>query len=540
VTAANQRLGYGDYLRFRDLILERSGLYFHEKKQRDLEIGLFKALKDAPTDIADLNSYYRFLKEAASPAAKAELDRLINLLTIGETYFFRDSAQFDALINQVLPQLIALKRARAIAAAGSKAPPIPQLRLWSAGCASGEEPYSLAIALRELLPDIDNWRIYILATDINHDALVRARQAEYSDWSFREERARALRSRYFMGQAKRLRLKPEICRMVTFAHHNLAEDNFPSVVTNTLAMDLILCRNVTIYFPEAVTRRVVDRFYLTLADGGWLAVGHSEPSLTTYRAFQSRNFPGAVLYQKTGEPSPWPDQWELFDAPSNGLKNSSAVKFASFEDNLGSGHDSQHKLTTFAGFPIKKAADPPPPDMSHPPVPTTPLDQAQTLLKEGQITAAISLLEEKLPKEKTVKIPADWHAPGCCLLARLYADRGQLTKARRWGNRAIELDTLLAEAYYIVALVEEQEGRFVEAIDLLKKVIYLDRTGPLPYFNLAMLYKKREQPDRAQQSLNNLSRILASWLPEQIIPDTDGTTAADLLRAAHQLMAELK
>ncbi|MBI1878914.1 MAG: hypothetical protein HYR94_11975, partial [Chloroflexi bacterium] len=250
-TTSNFKLGYGDYSRFRDLVLERSGLHFPEKKWTDLEIGLSKAMHSLPGAVVealgslDLDIYYRFLKEAATPLAQAEMERLINLLTIGETHFFRDSAQFDALATQVLPDLIARKRAAA-AAVGSNPPGIPQLRLWSAGCATGEEPYSLAILLHQLIPDINNWRILILATDINQDSLTRARQSLYSNWSFRETRAKTTRSLYFTAQGKRYQLRDDIRQMVTFAPLNLIEDNFPAVHNNTMSMDLILCRNVTI------------------------------------------------------------------------------------------------------------------------------------------------------------------------------------------------------------------------------------------------------------------------------------------------------
>ncbi len=255
--------GYGDYLRFRELVLSRSGLNFTEKKRIDLELGLSKALQDAPDGITDLSAYYTYLTQTASPQVQTEMDRLINLLTIGETHFFRDEAQFDALALNVLPALIARKRAEANAV-GSAPPGVPQLRLWSAGSASGEEPYSLAILLRELIPDpveIKRWRILILATDINHNALARARKATYTDWSFRETRAKSIRQLHFTRQDKGYQLHDNIRHMVTLAHHNLIEDDFPAPHNSTTAMDLIFCRNVTVYFTEETTRRPAEKFH---------------------------------------------------------------------------------------------------------------------------------------------------------------------------------------------------------------------------------------------------------------------------------------
>ena len=178
--------------------------------------------------------------------------------------------------------------------------------LWSAGCATGEEAYSLAMLLHELIPDLKNWDILILATDINQDSLARARQALYSDWSFRESRAKTSRALYFSPQGRFYRLCDPIRHMVTFAPLNLIEDNFPSPHNNTVSMDLIICRNVTIYFTEETTRGLVQKFYRGLAQGGWLVVGHADLSLTTYRAFQARSFPNTVMYQKSGEPTSEP------------------------------------------------------------------------------------------------------------------------------------------------------------------------------------------------------------------------------------------
>ena len=316
------KLGYGDYLRFRELVLERSGLHFPEKRRANLEAGLFKALAASALLVSEggynLDGYYELLRDKNNPTGKAELERLLHTLTIGETHFFRDEAQFNALATYVLPELIARKRA----AAAAVGPGInPQLRIWSAGCATGEEAYSIAILLSELLPDIDRWHILILATDINQESLDRARQAHYSDWSFREARAKALRPNYFTYNptsnarfdSGRYLLRDDIRQMVTFTSLNLIEDDYPAIHNNTISMDLILCRNVTIYFTEAATRQVVKRFYEALENSGWLAVGHAEPSLTIYRAFQTRTFPNTVLYQKTGQPQPWPDNWEWLD-----------------------------------------------------------------------------------------------------------------------------------------------------------------------------------------------------------------------------------
>jgi chemotaxis protein methyltransferase CheR len=302
VITATHRLANDDYLRFRDLILDRSGLHFPEQKRNDFEIGLLKAWASAPDYLVDINAYYHFLQEAATPIAKAEIARLINHLTVGETRFFRNEAQFDALKNHILPELIWCKRVLA-SSSGSYRPDALQLRFWSAGCATGEEPYSLAMLLRQLIPDIDQWHILIWATDINENFLTQARRGVYPNWSFREPNALAMRSQYFTRREKYYQLQDNIRQMVTFARHNLITDMPVVSGHEPHSFDLIICRNVTIYFDNETTRQVIDKFYNALTDGGWLAVGHSEPSLIMHRRFQAKTFPQALFYQKCNQPT---------------------------------------------------------------------------------------------------------------------------------------------------------------------------------------------------------------------------------------------
>lgn len=494
MSAHNKQLGYGDYLRFRDLVLERSGLYFPEKKRGDLEFGVLKALEASPT-ACTVTQYFYLLSNKNDATGQAELRRLINTLTIGETHFFRDEPQFDALATQVLPSLIERKRA----AAQSVGPHIkPQLRLWSAGCASGEEPYSLAMLLSDLIPDIDNWYVLILATDINGELLKRAEQGLYSNWSFREKRALALRERYFTPHDKRYQLDAKIRQMVTFTTLNLIEDEYPAIHNNTLGLDLIMCRNVTIYFAVETTQMVTNRFHSALVEGGWLVVGHAEPSLLIYEQFEARNFPGTIVYQKTAPPPIW-------DVP---------------------------------------APDPPQPVLRKPrsnsrpvpqvaPPPADPLVEAQQLLTQGRSTEAITLLND------VVTLRPNW-AEAQQLLGHAHANLGQWEAARSHCETALRLDDLQPHAYYVLSLVSQHEGDHQTALDYLKKAVYLDRQQPLYHFAMALLYQKLNQGLAYQRALNSTIKILHTWTPTTLLPDTDGTTAAQLLEVCQTLLADAR
>jgi chemotaxis protein methyltransferase CheR len=530
------QLSYGDYLRFRELVLERSGLYFPEKKKVDLESGLFKALASSAVSRLNgshnLDPYFQLLRDKSNPVGRTEMERLINFLTVGETYFFRDEGQFNALTTKVLPALIARKRAAA-AAFGSHIQ--PQLRLWSAGCATGEEAYSLAIILKELLPDIDQWHILILATDINQDSLARAQEALYTDWSFREAQAKAMQTQYFDFDptTKRYALRHDIRQMVTFAPLNLVEDEYPATHNNTASMDMILCRNVTIYFTEEDTRRVVQRFYDALVQDGWLVVGHSEPSPTVYWAFQPRTWSNALLYHKTGQSHFWPDNWTWLQpitknlaSPQNLVDQFTPVP-AREDAELTHSPNNGPLVTPLvsSSVPTHESS----PSLSE----TDTYEVAAVLLSQGHITEAVNELQRHLKTDP-------YFAPAHTLLGQAYANLGQWSEAKRWCQSAIELDKLQAEAYYLLGLVHEQEGQLESAIAMLKKAIYLEPKMSLIHLNLAALYKQTGQIKSAQRACRNAIKVLEKYPPADIVPHSGGATAKHVLAAAQRILRDLE
>lgn len=491
VSGADLLLGYGDYLRFKQLVKDHCGLHFPEKRRAELEQGVQRAF--AASMCADLDAYYELLRDPH--VGTAAMEQLINVLTICESHFFRDAAQMDALQDHVLPTIIERRR------------PLRTLRVWSAGCASGEEPYSIAMLLHDLLPDLDEWSITIMGTDINTEALDRARQAVYSKWAFREQRARLWRSRYFRPHDKRYKLSPHIQRLVSFKRFNLAADEFPSYATNTMFLDLILCRNVTIYFDEPETRHIINGLYESLVEGGWLVVGHAEHSLVTYRRFQIRNFPGAVLYRRprpSTTPFPSPPQ------PASTAAEDTARP-------LPVEHESPavHQERPVTGPLTLKAGVPEGSD---------PAEKAREFLSYGHSEEARDLLLEYLKRE-----PHDETA--CTLLAQAYANLGKWKEAACLCRRAIAENNLAMDAYYILALVLQHQGELEAAIEAMKKVIYIDRKYVLGHFSLADLYKSHHQLPRALKSLNNALRLLEDYAAEDLVPGSGGITA-DRLRQA--------
>ncbi len=463
------RLSPKDHERFTQLLLERCGMQFSEARRTELTAGVHQAF--AASMCASLDDYYELLHDPQSGAV--EMDRLINAVTVGETHFFRNRPQFDALYQHVLPEIIERNRATRT------------MRIWSAGCASGEEPYSIAILLSQLLPDLADWKISILGTDINNEALTRARRAVYGEWAFREARARRWRPHYFEQDGKFYRLTAEIRRMVKFARLNLVEDSYPGAKTNTEQLDLILCRNVTIYFSETVTQKVINRFYDALVEGGWLVVGHAEPSLSIYRRYETYNFPDAILYRR-GVPA-------------------EAVKPAPVQT---------------SPLPADRATSAVPPDTAAE-TPTDPIEQARRSLEIGHAEEARDLLQPLLHARSG-------DASVCLLVGQVYANLGRWEDAEAWCLRATFLDRLSADAYYTLALVFQHQGRLDEAIDAMKKVVYLNRNSVLGHFGLANLYGDKRQWGQAQKSLTNAYRLLNARRDDEVLPGSGGVTVKSL------------
>lgn len=269
------------------------GLHFPRERHADLQRGVCGAAKEV--GCADPLRYAQSL--VSNPVPPRDLSALAAHLTVGETYFFRERATFDALAGEVLPELIRTRRED-----GSKV-----LRLWSTACSTGEEAYSLAILIQQLLPDWQNWRLTILATDINEQALRKATEGVYGKWSFRSCPPE-FQERYFTRVSdEQYAIRPELRSLVKFEPLNLARDAIPAPATDTLAMDVVLCRNVLIYFTAEQTQSLIGKLRDALMQGGWLVVGPSECSQTLFSQFAAINFPGAILYRKTANrPRPQP------------------------------------------------------------------------------------------------------------------------------------------------------------------------------------------------------------------------------------------
>lgn len=245
------------FIRLRDMVYEHTGLYFDERKKYFLNRRVEQRMEAVgATSAFDYYQMIRYGKDSE------ELQELAEALTTNETYFFREYPQLKAFAEDILPEV--LERKRRI---GDHF-----LRLWSAGCSTGEEPYTLAIILREMIEDFPRWKIYVTATDLSREALLCAKRAVYSERSIKDVPTVYLR-KYFRPLSGGWKVEPDVTAMVRFRHANLLDT---SVAESLAGLDFIFCRNVLIYFDDNSRRRVVDSFYDALLPGGYIFLGHSE------------------------------------------------------------------------------------------------------------------------------------------------------------------------------------------------------------------------------------------------------------------------
>lgn len=427
-----------------DFISKRLGIVINPHRQKALHDHLQRMLAMYALDSLD-DLYSTLVRE---PDTHAMWQHIIDVVTIGETYFFRNQAHLNALRDHVLPALIEKKRSQ-----GQRL-----LRIWSAGCATGEEPYSVAMLLRDLLPDIDSWSIHLLGTDLNETFLERAKAGFYRPHSFRGETPDWLQSRWFMTEENGFQLRPEVRKMVQFAPLNLISGSFPSLINGTSDLDLIICRNVTIYFDREQTQQLVNRFYDALVDDGWLIVGHSEPQPVVYDAFKPCNFENAVFYRKS-KAAPVPAS----AAPVRDYVPRSAAR-------------------------------------------TSTLPRTEPLI--APLPQPVAAKEAPRQAEQVLSL---WDA------ARRAADSESWGEAFRLLEQAELRDVLQPETHYLRALMMIQMNDYESAEHALRQALYCDPTFALAHYTLGDLREKTGAIAEARRHWQRARKVLSAFKPDETL-----------------------
>jgi chemotaxis protein methyltransferase CheR len=263
----------------RDLVHSYCGIYFDDGSKFLVERRLARRLEER--QVRTFEEYYHFLRYDRK--RDEELAVLVDNLTTNETYFFRESPQLRAFAEEILPELRTTLADR------------KSLRIWSAGCSTGEEPYTIAMLLLESGTWWRDWQVEILGSDINQRVLHTARKGVYKKTSHRVSTPEMMK-KYFVEEGKGdYRIIDAVRELVSFSYVNLLDPFKTSLISN---MDVIFCRNVIIYFDRDAKKKVVESFHDKLRDNGYLLLGHSESLINISNAFVLRTLKNDMVYQK--------------------------------------------------------------------------------------------------------------------------------------------------------------------------------------------------------------------------------------------------
>ncbi len=445
-------------------IARHLGLHFPPSKWPTLENGL----SAAATELEFGNIHECVARFTSAPPTKELIESMAGFLTVGETYFFREARCFEMLQHRIIPDIISKRR-------GGK----QRLRIWSCGCATGEEPYSIAILLHSLRKELRDWDISILATDINPHALRKAGEGVYTKWSFRTTPPGYQKNYFSETGDGRFELLPVIREMVSFAGLNLVEECYPTLAAGEDTFDVIFCRNVLMYLTPKLATQVVARFHRLLPDGGWLFVSPCESSNSLFSGYEPIAFPDAIFYQK-----------------SNGRNRAQPEKITITPPFHG---DETKSLKTEA----------------------PPFRQALTVMEGGAY--------RELSEINTLPLPRERHESETLgLLCRRYANEGRLVEALQVSDEALAANKLSAGLHYLRAIILQEQGMNDKATVSLKKALYLDQDLVLAHFTLATLEQQKGKFKESRRYFHNALSLLGRYNMDDIIPESDGMSAVRL------------
>ncbi|MBT3604879.1 MAG: hypothetical protein HN521_17600 [Candidatus Latescibacteria bacterium] len=409
-----------------------------------------------------------------------DLGDLVRGLTVGESYVFRDHGQMAVIQNQVLSDIIAHQEKSR------------KIRIWSAGCSTGEEVYSLAMVLQDRLPEPSTWQIQVIGTDINSDALLQAQKGHYRDWSFRST-PEDLKRRYFKPIAQGWCVEDSLREWTRFEYMNLIQDGLPSMLSLGVC-DFILCRNVFIYFQRASIAGVLKKFLQALRPGGYLMTGHAELYDQDIAEFEPLIYDGSIVYRCR----------DAFDTAPRALPK--------------------------VQKPVQNLRLPKKPKRQMPVGQTQQIGHAQAdevqlvmeMIGDGKLDTARSICEQRLA---VTPDDADW----LYLYARVQADLGVLEMASQVAHKALERRKTWVHPIFLLAQLAEETGNRQQAQTYLEQCLYLEPDFVLAYISLAQILDVEGEKARGQKLLDQAIQLLSALPQSAKIDPFAKTTASEWL-----------
>lgn len=471
------------------LLRERAGLVFSDARREVALTGVFRAMEAA--GVADVGVYARLVRRS-----ERAVEALLAEVTVGETYFFRDPAQWAVVRERAIPEIVARRG------------PGHVVRGWSAACSTGEEPYTLSIVCHEAGLD---GRREILGTDLSEPRLKAARGGRYGKWALRDVPEATVR-RWFRRRGDAWELDPAARRGVAFRRLNLAEEGWPSPASGVWGMDLVFCRNVLIYFERDAVAAVARRLLDSLAEGGWLFLGPSDPPVSDFVPCEVVVTPAGLAYRRTTEaaatvtritvPPSAPFPASAPPAPAGPLPAPLPAPAP----------------VDAASFAHPAAGEAPPPS-----APGVEAVERAYAARDYAQAAALARARRGAGEDD---------ARTAALLVRALANRGAAAEAEAACVEAVERHPGAAPLHYLRALLLSGAGRPAEAAAAARQALYLDPELAVAHLLLASALLRLGQREGARRALRSAERVLEGVEPGAVVAESDGETAAHLLRSA--------
>ncbi|WP_316348847.1 CheR family methyltransferase [Desulfuromonas acetoxidans] len=469
---------------------KRFGMFFPPERHNDLLRAVSRACDES--GFSDPQAYVDWVLAALH--SDKELEPLVTSLTIGETYFFRDPGLFAALREVVVPQRV--RQAREA----------KTLRVWSAGCSTGEEPYSIAMLLDHYGLINSDWSVDLLATDVNVKSLRHARKGIYSRWSFRGL-SEPMQQRYFDAvDDHHWQLKEVIRQRVDFSYLNLAAPPFRISDDARCRCDIILCRNVLMYFSRELREQILAELTRMLDDGGWLVVSPSEAGLVAVDGLHSVHINGMVLHRKgIGEVTRPVSRPVLPKRVTPREKSPPKVSVPPV------------KAAKAAVKPAHTAAPPDEPLVS--------VELCADLVEQGAYAQAMTQLENLLAQCQPDRRE---QARINLLLAKCHANIGHTALAQENLEQALRLDQMNPAAHYLSGVIALEEHDVDQARHSLERALYLDEDYIMAQLTMGMLQGQCGDVVQQKKSFARIHLLLDRLADDEVIPDSGGMTVAHL------------
>jgi chemotaxis protein methyltransferase CheR len=498
------------FIAFRDFVSAKTGLFFQNKKRQDLLRGVQHAAdtfgyKDAKTCMTQL------LKVNWT---EKQIQTLASHLTVGETHFYRHREHLNYFVEKILGSGNFTKNM--------------SLKIWSAGCCTGEEAYTLAILLHENVPFINKYNISILATDINPVYLNKAKEAVFSKNSFRET-PEYIQKKYFVRTGKgRYELDPKIKKMVKFRYLNLVSNTYPLQISGTDSIDVVFCRNVFIYFKPDVVAKICEKFKHSLRKNGYFFVSPAETFMVSQKLFTRHNIEAALVFQN----SSIKDEKKKVVASKLKKCTTKLKKSIELSKKLNKCRKSienqvtgiRHFLPSYAGQVEHCMSNKSEKSASVRNSEKEILLAAKDHYNKGNYGESVKLLDELIAKTLSVKIKNNAYIE----LARIYSNQGKMDRSLECCKKAIDLDKMNPAGYFLYASLLMESGKIEESINYLKKTLYFDNSYVIAHFTLGNIYFNSNNRLQAEKYFKNAEHLLLKTAPSDVIKGSEGLTAKSM------------